>query len=141
MCAELYYVSLTLDKMDRRSPSQIFIDYQVELQKILPMNNEVFIALLVNNNFLNKNQRRSIFAMQSVLADSKVSYFLEFIIGRDVNNFETLLNVMEVFGGSVAILALEIKEKIGLKSYQGALCWNSFFVCQYSMLCAFVWFE
>ena len=94
-----------------KSPPQIFKDYHVELQQILPMNDEIFSALLVKNNI----------AMQSVPADSKAS-FLELIIGRDVDNFETLLNVMEVFGGPVATLAQEIKEKIGLKSYQGALC-------------------
>jgi len=109
--------------MDRKSPSQIYKDYQVELLKTLPMNDETFNALLVKNNFFISNQRGSNFAMQSVPTDSKASYFLEFIIGHDTDRyFETLLNVMEVFGGPVATLAQEIKEKIGLKSYQGALC-------------------
>jgi len=111
--------------MDKKSPPQIFKDYQVELQQILPMNDEVFNALLVKNNFVSGIRRGSIFTLQSIPTDtySKASYFLEFIIGRDVGRyFETLLNVMEVFGGPVATLAQEIKEKIGLKSYQGALC-------------------
>ena len=106
--------------MDRKSPSQLFKDYQVQLLQTLPMNDAIFKALLIQNNFFSGDQNATLNAQ--LTEAKKASYFLDSIIGRDVDRyFETLLNVMEVFGDPVAALAREIKEKIGLKSCKGAL--------------------
>ena len=104
--------------MDRKSPSQIFKDYQTKLLHILPMDDAVFNALLVKNSFFTENH-----LLAHEPRATTVPNFLAIIIGHNIDKyFGTLLNVMEVFGGPVATLAQEIKEKIGIKSYQGALC-------------------
>ena len=106
--------------MDRKSPSQVFKDYQAQLVQTLPMDDAIFQALLFKNNFFSGDKNATLNA-KPTKAD-KALYFLNNIIGCDADScFETLLNVMEVFGDSVAALAQEIKEKIGLKSCQGAL--------------------
>ena len=106
--------------MDRKSPSKIFKDYQTKLLDILPMDDEVFNALLVKNKFFSENH---LLAQLHEPRATTAPKFLAIIVGHDVDKyFRTLLNVMEVFGGPVETLAQEIKEKIGLKNYKGALC-------------------
>jgi len=114
--------------MDRKSPSQIFKVYQVKLLRILPMDDEVFNALLIKNFFSENYLFTQLLESGATTASSLLP-----IIGNHVDKyFETLLNVMEVFGGPVATLAQEIKEKIGLKSYRGVLYCTDF-------LCVFVY--
>jgi len=106
--------------MDRKSPSQVFMYYRLELLKILPMDDTVFKSLLIQNKFLIGHQKATLMA-QPTRAE-KASYFLNNIIGHHIEvYFETLLNVMEAYGDPVTTLAQEIKEKMGLKSCQGAL--------------------
>ena len=114
------FICHIIDKMDRKSPSQVFKEYQVKLLQILPMDDAVFKSLLIQNNFFYGNRKATLMA-QSTRA-GKASYFLNSIIEHHIEAyFETLLNVMEAFGDPTTTLAQEIKEKIGLKSCQGTL--------------------
>ena len=112
---------------------QVFKDYQVELIQKLPMDDTIFIALLYQNNFFSGSQKATLKAQQTE-AD-KASYFLDSIVGRDIDSyFVTLLNVMEIFGDPIVTLAREIKKRIGLNSCQGTL----YSVCVHAYVCTCV---
>ena len=53
------------DKVDRKSPLQIFKDYQVKLLEVLPMNDPIFVAMLTKNNFFSGDQNAILNAQQT----------------------------------------------------------------------------
>ena len=102
----------TLDEItDKKLLGQVYRDYQEELIRKLPMNDSVFMALLVQKDLFIGNQKATLEAKKTEA--EKASYFLDNIIGLDIYEyFKKLLNAMEAFGYPVATLARESKERL-----------------------------
>ena len=94
----------------------LFRDFQLELVTSLPLNDVIFMAIIVKNNFFVGNQKATMIELRTE-AD-KASYFLNNVISCNIEEcFIKLLNVMEAYGGRLERLACNIKGKLGISKY------------------------
>ena len=94
---------------------EVFKKCQVKLLKTLPMKDDVFEKMLIEENFFSGDQLSTMQAKDT--SAKRTSFLLDDIINRDVDMyFPRLLEVMETFDGDdngpVSKLARELQSKL-----------------------------
>jgi len=95
--------------------NEVFLNFQVDLVRTLPMDDEIFQALLHTKNIFAGNQ--SPMLKSKPTEATKASYLLNEVIKKDIDNcFNKLTEAMEEFDGSsngpVSKLAVRIKSRL-----------------------------